>query len=108
MSEMSPLSPASVPSWVVLVCGRQEASPAVVQAREVASSACSSERVVELTVSVRVAVPVPAWLVALRVMEETPDETGVPEISPVDVDTERPAGRPLAAKPVGLLPAVIW
>ena len=48
------------------------------------------------TVSVSVAVPVPVPLVALSATVEIPDAVGVPEISPVDVFTERPDGSPVA------------
>src|SRR5205807_9093725 len=59
-----------------------------------------------LTVNVRVAVPVPPELVALRVTLEVPAVVGVPEIRPSDVLTERPLGSPVALKLVGLLVAV--
>jgi hypothetical protein len=59
------------------------------------------------TVSVSVAVPVPALFVALSVIVETPPAVGVPEIKPVAVFTVRPAGRPVAPKLVGVLLAVI-
>ena len=54
------------------------------------------------------ALPVPPALVALIVTEEVPVAVGVPEISPVLVFTESPAGRLLAPKLVGELVAVIW
>jgi len=54
-----------------------------------------------VTVSVRVAFPVPALFVALSVIVETPPLVGVPEIKPVVVFTERPVGRPVAPKLVG-------
>jgi hypothetical protein len=60
------------------------------------------------TVSVKVAVPVPALFLALSVIVETPPAVGVPEIRPVVVLTVRPAGRPVAPKLVGELLAVIW
>jgi hypothetical protein len=60
------------------------------------------------TVSVSVAVPVPALFVALSVIVETPAAVGVPEIRPVVVFTVRPAGSPVAPKLVGVLLAVIW
>ena len=60
-----------------------------------------------LIVKVRVAVPVPVVLAALRVTVEVPAVVGVPEINPVPVLTERPAGNPVALKLVGLLLAVI-
>jgi hypothetical protein len=61
-----------------------------------------------LTVRVRVAWPVPVALVALNVTGEVPAVVGVPEIKPVAVLTDNPAGRPVAPKLVGLLVAVIW
>ena len=60
-----------------------------------------------MIVKVRVAVPVPPLLVALRVTFVVPAAVGVPEITPVAVLTERPAGNGLAPKLVGLLLAVI-
>ena len=56
---------------------------------------------------VRVAVPVPAALVALRVTVEVPAEVGVPEINPLVVLADKPAGKPVAPKLVGLLVAVV-
>jgi hypothetical protein len=47
-------------------------------------------------VRVKVAVPVPAALVALSVTEEVPAAVGVPEINPVPVFTDNPAGNPVA------------
>jgi hypothetical protein len=47
-------------------------------------------------VSVRVALPVPALLVALSVTAEVPAAEGVPEIKPVVVLTYKPAGSPVA------------
>jgi hypothetical protein len=47
-------------------------------------------------VRVRVALPVPALLVALGVTVEVPDAEGVPEIKPVVVLTDKPAGSPVA------------
>jgi hypothetical protein len=43
-----------------------------------------------------VALPVPALLVALSVTVEVPDAEGVPEIKPVVVLTDKPAGSPEA------------
>jgi hypothetical protein len=48
-------------------------------------------------VSARVARPVPALFVALSVTLEVPLAVGVPEIAPVEVFTETPPGKPLAA-----------
>jgi hypothetical protein len=62
---------------------------------------------VEFTVSVRVALPVPEELEALRVIVEVPAAEGVPEINPVLAFTESPVGKPVAVKLVGLLLAVI-
>ena len=47
-------------------------------------------------VSVRVALPVPPALVAPSVTVEVPAAVGVPEISPVAVLTDKPAGKPVA------------
>jgi hypothetical protein len=49
-----------------------------------------------LMVSVRVALPVPALLVALNVTVELPDAVGVPEINPVVLLSVKPAGNPVA------------
>lgn len=62
---------------------------------------------VTLIVNVKVAVPVPAALVALNVMLDTPAAVGVPEMTPVVALTERPGGKIAALKLVGLLVAVI-
>jgi hypothetical protein len=48
-------------------------------------------------VSVRVALPVPPLLVAFSVTVEVPAAVGVPEIKPVAVLTDKPAGNPVAA-----------
>jgi len=58
-------------------------------------------------VKVNVALPVPPALVALMVTVYVPAVVGVPEIDPVLVFTDRPAGSPVALKLVGLLVAVI-
>jgi hypothetical protein len=47
-------------------------------------------------VSVRVALPVPPLLVALRVALDVPAAVGVPEIKPVALFTVNPAGNPVA------------
>jgi hypothetical protein len=47
-------------------------------------------------------------LVAPKVTVEIPAELGVPEIKPVAVLTDKPAGKPLALKLVGELVAAIW
>jgi len=47
-------------------------------------------------VNVNVAVPVPPVLVARMVTLDVPAAVGVPEMSPVPVFTERPAGSPVA------------
>ncbi len=60
-----------------------------------------------LAVKVNVLVPVPPALVALSVTLEVPAVVGVPEMSPVAVLIDRPAGNPVALKLVGLLEAVI-
>ena len=59
------------------------------------------------TVSLKVAVPVPALLVALRTTLAVPLVVGVPEIRPVAAFTTSPDGKPVAPKLVGLLVAVI-
>ena len=61
-----------------------------------------------VTVRVSVAAPVPALLIALSDTVEVPAPVGVPEISPLVVLTDNPAGRPVAPKLVGVLVAVIW
>jgi hypothetical protein len=48
------------------------------------------------TVSVSVAVPDPALLVAPSVTVEVPGADGVPEINPVPVLIDNPAGNPVA------------
>jgi hypothetical protein len=48
------------------------------------------------TVRVKVALPVPPALIALRVMEDVAAVVGVPEITPVAVLIDKPAGRPVA------------
>ena len=58
-------------------------------------------------VKTRDAVPVPPALVALKATVETPAAAGVPEMRPVVVLTDMPAGKPAALKLVGLLVAVI-
>jgi len=50
-----------------------------------------------LTVIVSVAVPVPVTFVALIVTLDVPAVVGVPLITPVDVFTLKPAGKPVAA-----------
>src|SRR5580765_4932196 len=54
------------------------------------------------TVNVKTAVPVPLPLVARKVMMDVPVAVGVPEILPVAVLTDNPAGNPVASKLVGL------
>jgi hypothetical protein len=58
-------------------------------------------------VKVNVADPVPAALVALNATLDVPAAVGVPEMTPVAVLTESPAGNPVALKLAGLLLAVI-
>ncbi len=61
-----------------------------------------------LIVKVSVWLPVPPALVSLMVTLYVPAVVGVPEIKPVLVFTDRPAGsRPVTLKLVGLLVAVI-
>ena len=62
---------------------------------------------VAFIVKANVAEPVPAALVAFNVTLDVPDAEGVPEMTPVVVLTESPAGNPVALKLVGLLLAVI-
>ena len=47
-------------------------------------------------VSVKVALPVPLPLVALRVTVDVPAAVGVPEINPVVLFTVSPLGNPVA------------
>ena len=63
-----------------------------------------------LIVSTSVAVPVPPAFVALKLTEKGLPVfvVGVPEIRPVPVLTDSPAGKPVALKLVGLFVAVIW
>ena len=49
-----------------------------------------------LIVKVSVALPVPPPLVALNVTVDVPAVAGVPEISPVEVFTDKPEGKPVA------------
>ena len=60
-------------------------------------------RIVKLSVTE----PVPPALVAFKVTLKVPLAVGVPEMRPVAVFTESPAGRPVALKLIGLLVAVI-
>ena len=60
-----------------------------------------------MTVKVSVLVPVPPVLMAEMVTDLVPAAVGVPEMSPLVVFTLRPVGRPVAAKLVGVLLAVI-
>jgi hypothetical protein len=60
-----------------------------------------------LTVKASVADPVPAELLALIVTFDVPAAVGVPEITPLVVLIDNPAGKPVALKLVGLLLAVI-
>lgn len=61
-----------------------------------------------LRVITSMALPDPAALLALMTIFTTPVMTGVPDISPVVVFTVKPAGRPVALKPVGDWVPVIW
>jgi hypothetical protein len=60
-----------------------------------------------LIVNTRVAVPTPPALDAVKLTREVPTEVGVPEITPVEGFTLRPAGKPVAPYDVGLPDAVI-
>ena len=75
--------------------------PLAVDALVMAGAFCA------LIVKVNVADPVPAALVALNATLDVPAAVGVPEMRPVAVLTESPAGNPVALKLVGLLVAVI-
>jgi hypothetical protein len=55
-----------------------------------------AEGIVVLTVSVNVLLPVPPAFVAPSVTVEVPDAVGVPEMRPVLVLTDKPAGNPVA------------
>jgi hypothetical protein len=48
-------------------------------------------------VNVNVALPVPLPLVALKVTVYVAEVVGVPEINPVPLFTDKPAGKPAAA-----------
>ena len=61
-----------------------------------------------VTVSTRVAVPVPPLWVAEIVTLAVPVAVGVPVIAPVAVSMARPAGRLVALKEAGVFEAVIW
>ena len=61
-----------------------------------------------LIVNVNVFVPVPPALVALKLTLEVPAVVGVPEIKPVVVLIDKPAGSPVALKLVGEFDAAIW
>jgi hypothetical protein len=50
----------------------------------------------ELMVNVRVAEHAPVLPVALNVTVDVPAAAGIPEINPVRVFTDKPAGKPLA------------
>ena len=50
-----------------------------------------------MMVSVKLALPVPLPLVALKATVDVAEVVGVPEINPVPVFTDRPAGKPAAA-----------
>jgi hypothetical protein len=63
--------------------------------------------VIALIVNTSVADPVPAELLALIVTFDVPAAVGVPEITPLVVLIDNPAGKPVALKLVGLLPAVM-
>ena len=61
-----------------------------------AATDCTKCAEMAAIVRVKVAVPVPTALVALRATVEVPSVVGVPEIKPVPVFTDRPAGNPTA------------
>jgi hypothetical protein len=60
-----------------------------------------------LNVTVKDWLAVPAAFVAMIVALKTPFTVGVPEIAPVEVLTDSPAGKPEAPKLIGIFPAVI-
>ena len=60
-----------------------------------------------LTVNNRVRIPIPQALLALIVMLLLPTVVGVPEMTPVSGLMLKPAGRPVAAKLVAALSAVM-
>ena len=59
------------------------------------------------TVKVNVMEPVPPALVALMVTDEAPAAMGMPEMIPVTVSIDNPAGNPVALKLVGVSVAVM-
>ena len=61
----------------------------------------------EETVIASILESVPAEFVAEIVTIEVPDVLGVPEMSPVELFTLRPDGKPVAPKEVGVLFALI-
>ena len=61
-----------------------------------------------LIVSDKLVLPVPPAFVALMVTLGLPAAVGVPEMTPVEVLTVRPAGKFVAPKLVGEFDAVIW
>jgi hypothetical protein len=63
---------------------------------EVAGVTAIDDSVGGATVSVSVALPVPPLLVALTVTVEVPALVGVPEMKPVPLLTDSPAGNPAA------------
>jgi len=58
--------------------------------------ACTNAMETDVTVSFRVALPVPPLLLALSVTVDVPAAVGVPEINPEEVLTDNPAGNPVA------------
>jgi hypothetical protein len=63
---------------------------------ELILAAACTKKELGVIVSVRVALPVPPLLVALRVTVEVPAAVGVPEINPVALFNVSPAGNPVA------------
>jgi hypothetical protein len=89
---------------VVLIAG----DVALLPTPGIACTVCATKLIDgAVTVSVSVVLPVPALLVALSVTIETPVPLGVPEIIPVVVFTDKPAGSPAAPKLVGEFVAAI-
>jgi len=61
------------------------------------ATACTNEILVAaLIVSVRLAFPLPPLFVALSVTVEVPAVVGIPEINPLVLLTDSPAGSPVA------------
>jgi hypothetical protein len=55
-----------------------------------------------------VAVPVPDRFVAVKITANDPALVGVPEMTPEAASTERPGGRPAAAKAAAVLAVIVY